>query len=232
VFEYRISALIALAILFGTLEASAQTARISGRVTDATGAVVPATAVTVTNLATGANRRVTTNAEGYYAVPLLLPGGYRVSVEHPGFKPIVQSGIVLEVDQRAELNFTLEVGGVSERVEVQAGATLLNTAEGGQGQVIENARIVELPLNGRTYDDLALGAPGAVQSLNGARFSGFSSGGMRDTRTISPGRVDNNPVELAGASAGPNGTAVDRRHTRSKSDQPTRRNTAGRGRRG
>ena len=176
--ETRNCALIAFGILFGAYNASAQTARISGRVTDASGAVVPATSITVTNVANGANRRVTTNAEGYYAVPLLLPGDYRVSVEHTGFKPIVQSGIVLDVDQRAELNFTLEVGGVSERVEVQAGATLLNTAEGGQGQVIENARIVELPLNGRTYDDLALGAPGAVQSLNGARFGGFSSGGM------------------------------------------------------
>src|SRR5438067_891509 len=135
-FESRISALIALIVLFGALDAPAQTARISGRVTDATGAVVPATSITVTNVATGANRRVTTNAEGYYAVPLLLPGSYRVAVEHPGFKPIAHSGIVLEVDQRAELNFTLEVGGVSERVEVQAGAVLLNTAEGSQGQVI------------------------------------------------------------------------------------------------
>ena len=198
--ESRISALIALAILFGTLNASAQTARISGRVTDATGAVVPATSVTVTNVAIGANRRVTTNPEGYYAVPLLLPGDYRVSVEHAGFKPIVQSGIVLEVDQRAELNFTLEIGAVTEQVDVKAGATLLNTAEGSQGQVIENARIVELPLNGRTYDDLALGAPGAVQSLNGARFGGFSSGGMRDTQNnfLLDG-MDNNPVELAGA---------------------------------
>lgn len=189
-----------IAVIFGAANAHAQSARITGRVTDGTGAVVPGTAITVTNAGTAAERRVTTNEEGYYAVPLLLPGQYRLKVEHPGFKPITRSGVVLEVDQRAEINFTIEVGAISERIEVQAAAAQLNTSDGSQGQVIDNRRIVELPLNGRVYDDLALLAPGTVQPLNGARFGGFSSGGMRDTQNnfLLDG-MDNNPVELAGA---------------------------------
>ena len=187
------------AILFAA-NALAQSARITGRVTDATGAVVPGTSITVTSVATGAERKINTNDEGYYAVPLLLPGEYRIIVDHAGFKRITRSGVILEVDQRAELDFTLQVGGLTERIEVQAAATQLNTIEGSQGQVIENRRIVELPLNGRTYDELALLSAGTVQPLAGARFGGFSSGGMRDTQnSFLLDGVDNNPVELAGA---------------------------------
>jgi hypothetical protein len=189
---------VALMPLAGAL--FAQTAQITGRVTDATGAVVPGATVTVTNVATGAERRVVTNETGYYTVPLLPPGEYRIALEQKGFKPITQSGVVLQVDQRAELNFTLEVGTLTESVEVAAGIAQLNTVEASRGQVIENRRIVELPLNGRNYNDLALLSAGAVQPLSGSRYEGFSVGGMRNTQNnfILDG-VDNNGVELAGA---------------------------------
>lgn len=183
-----------------TPEAFAQNAQITGRITDASGAVIPGTYITLTNTGTGVDRKVTASDDGYYTVPLLLPGEYRVTVEHSGFRSAVRSGVVLEVDQRAELNFTLQVGAVSEQIEVTATVTRLNTSDGSQGQVIENQRIVEMPLNGRNYEDLALVSPGAVQSLDNARYAGFSSGGMRDTQNnfILDG-VDNNAVELAGA---------------------------------
>jgi hypothetical protein len=189
---------VALMPLAGAL--FAQTAQITGRVTDATGAVVPGATVTVTNVATGAERRVVTNETGYYTVPLLPPGEYRIALEQKGFKPITQSGVVLQVDQRAELNFTLEVGTLAESVEVAAGIAQLNTVEASRGQVIENRRIVELPLNGRNYNELALLSAGAVQPLSGSRYEGFSVGGMRNTQNnfILDG-VDNNGVELAGA---------------------------------
>jgi hypothetical protein len=191
-------------ILFAAGSAYAQTARITGRVTDATGAVVPGTSITVTNAGTGAERKVSANEDGYYTVPLLPPGAYRLQVDHQGFKPITRSGVILEVDQRAEINFVLELGTLSEKIEVAAAAAQLNTVEGSQGQVIENKRIVELPLNGRAYDDLALLSAGTVQPINGgssaARYAGFSTGGMRDTQNnfLLDG-LDNNPVELAGA---------------------------------
>ena len=177
-----------------------QTAQITGRVTDATGAVIPGAAITVTNVATGVDRKVASNEAGYYTVPLLPPGEYRLAVQQQGFKPITRSGIILEVDQRAELNFTLEVGALTEQIEVVAAAAQLNTIEASQGQVIENQRIVELPLNGRNYNELALLSAGTVQPLSGARLEGFSSGGMRNSQNnfILDG-VDNNGVELAGA---------------------------------
>ena len=187
-------------VLFTCAAAFGQTAEITGRIVDPSGSVVPGAEVTVSSIATGADRVVKTNSSGYYTVPLLSPGEYRVSVQYAGFRTIVRSGVRLAVDQHAELGFTLEIGGVADKIEVEANAPQLNTVNASQGQVIENRRIVELPLNGRTYDDLALLSAGTVQPLSGARFVGFSSGGMRDTQNnfLLDG-IDNNPVELAGA---------------------------------
>ena len=111
-----------LALLAATVPCAAQTAQIVGRVTDASGAVVPGISIKITNVGTGNARDVQTNADGYYAVPLLQPGEYSAAVEQKGFKSVNRSGIVLEVDQRAELNFTLEVGAVSEKIVVTADA--------------------------------------------------------------------------------------------------------------
>ena len=103
------------------------------------------------------------------------------------------------MDQRAEINIAMELGAVTEQVEVTADALQLNTVEASRGQVIENRRIVEMPLNGRDYNQLALLSAGAVQPVGG-RYGGFSVGGMRTTQNnfILDG-VDNNGIELAGA---------------------------------
>src|SRR6476620_1825323 len=103
-----------------------QTGQITGRVTDSTGAVVPGAMVKVTAVATGADRDIQTNSEGYYNAPLLLPGDYRILVQQEGFRPITRSGISLAVDQRAEINFMLELGTVSENVTVKADAAQLD----------------------------------------------------------------------------------------------------------
>ena len=168
--------------------------------TDSSEAVIAATSITVTNAATGAERIVQTNEAGYYTVPLLPPGEYAINVEQDGFKSINRTGLILEVDQRAEVNFVLEVGAVTEQIEVTADAIQLQTSDASRGQVIENKRIVELPLNGRDYNQLALLSAGAVQPLPGARFGGFSVAGQRVTQNnyLLDG-VDNNGAELAGA---------------------------------
>ena len=183
---------------FATLS-FAQTATLSGRVTDSTDAVIPGTSITVTNEATGAERAVQSNAAGYYTVPLLPPGEYRILVEAEGFNAISRSGVVLEVDQRAEIDFQLEIGAVTEQIEVVADAVQLNTVDASRGQVIENQRIVDMPLNGRNYNQLALLSAGTVQPVGG-RFGGFSVGGQRTTQNnfVLDG-VDNNGAELAGA---------------------------------
>ncbi|MCP5118681.1 MAG: TonB-dependent receptor, partial [bacterium] len=140
-----------------------------------------------------------TNEVGYYTVPLLPPGQYRVTAEQDGFKSIARDGITIEVDQSAEINFVLEVGAVTEQIEVTADAIQLETSDASRGQVIDNQRIVEMPLNGRNYNQLALLSAGTAQPVGG-RFGGFSSGGMRTTQNnfLLDG-VDNNGVELAGA---------------------------------
>ncbi|MDP2999628.1 MAG: TonB-dependent receptor [Bryobacterales bacterium] len=182
------------------LSAFAQTAQITGRVTDASGAAVPGVGIAIRSTTTGAERRAQTNEAGLFTVPLLQPGTYDVRVERQGFKPISQAGIALEVDQRAELNFSLEVGTLSEQIEVRAALSRLNTVEASQGQVIDNQRIVDMPLNGRNYIDLALMSGGAVQSAPGSRIGGFSAGGQRVSQNnyIMDG-IDNNSVELAAA---------------------------------
>ncbi len=187
-------------LLCGSLAAFAQTAQITGRVTDATGAVISGVEIVVKSVATGGIRSTLTNEVGYYAVPLLQPGLYEVTARHQGFRAVTQSGVSLAVDQRAEIGFTLEVGTISERIEVRSTSLQLNTVEASQGQVIENQRIVELPLNGRNYLELALLSPGTAQPAPGSRLGGFSSGGQRISQNnyLLDG-VDNNSIELAAA---------------------------------
>lgn len=183
-----------------SLTAMAQTAQINGRITDAGGGVIPGVSITTRNSATGAERTVSTNEVGLYTIPLLQPGVYEVRVKQSGFKPILQAGVQLDVEQRATLNFTLEVGALTEQIDVRASVSRLNTVEASQGQVIDNQRIVDMPLNGRNFMDLALMSGGAVQSAPGSRIGGFSAGGQRVSQNnyIMDG-IDNNSVELAAA---------------------------------
>ena len=191
-------------LVFLSLPVLAQTGQIGGRVLDPSGAPVPAAQIKIRNTANGAERKVATAAEGLYLLPLLPPGTYDVSASVPGFKSALRSGVELAVDQKTQVDFTLEVGTVSERVEVTAAAAQLNTTEASQGQVIDNKRVVELPINGRYYGDLALLSAGTVQSAAGSRYNSFSSGGQRVTQNsyLLDG-IDNNSVELAGAGRRP-----------------------------
>src|SRR5258708_2466061 len=124
---------------------------ITGTVTDATGAVVAGAGVTVTNVSTNQIRRLETNRTGNYTVPFLVPGIYNVQAETAGFKTATRSNVDLQVETVARINFSLEVGDVSQHLEVAGGAPLLVTESAALGTVIENKRIVELPLNGRNY---------------------------------------------------------------------------------
>lgn len=191
-------------LVFLSLPVLAQTGQIGGRVLDPSGAPVPAAQIKIRNTANGAERKVATASEGLYLLPLLSPGTYDVSASVPGFKSALRSGVELAVDQKTQVDFTLEVGTVSERVEVTAAAAQLNTTEASQGQVIDNKRVVELPINGRYYGDLALLSAGTVQSAAGSRYNSFSSGGQRVTQNsyLLDG-IDNNSVELAGAGRRP-----------------------------
>ena len=130
------------------------TAQISGTVKDQTGAVLPGVEITATQTDTGVARMAVTNETGSYVLPNLAVGPYRVEAALPGFRTFVQTGIVLQVNSSPAVNPVLEVGQVTEAIEVQANAALVETRNAGVGTVVENTRILELPLNGRNITEL------------------------------------------------------------------------------
>jgi len=139
------------------------TAEISGVARDQSGAVLPGVEITATQTETGISRSTVTNETGSYVLSNLAIGPYRLEASLPGFRTFVQSGIVLQVNGSPVVNVTLEIGQVSEQVEVEANAALVETRNSTVGAVIENQRIVDLPLNGRSITDLITLAGGAVQ---------------------------------------------------------------------
>src|SRR5947208_4135991 len=149
------------------------TAQISGTVSDQTGAVLPGAEITATQTDTGVARMTVSNETGSYVLPNLPLGPYRVEVALPGFRTFVQTGVVLQVNSSPVVNARLEVGQVTEQVEVQANAAAVETRSAGIGQVVENTRILELPLNGRNVTDLIYAVGAAVQVAT-ATQRGFS----------------------------------------------------------
>ena len=126
--------------------------------------VLPGTEITVTQTETGISRSGITDETGSFVLPNLATGPYRLEAVLPGFRTYAQSGIVLQVNANPVINVVLQVGQVSEQVEVQANAALVETRRVGVGQVIENERILELPLNGRNAADLIVLSGAAVQT--------------------------------------------------------------------
>src|SRR5579862_7407416 len=143
---------------------SQATAQINGTVKDQSAAILPGVEITVTQTDTGAARNAVSDEAGSFVLPNLPIGPYKLEASLPGFRSYVQTGIVLQVNDKPAVNITLQVGQVSEQVEVQANAALVETRNAGVGQVIENQRILELPLNGRQATDLIVLAGAAVQT--------------------------------------------------------------------
>src|SRR3989449_4520248 len=153
-------------ILLGPASAFAQqeSATITGEVRDASGAVVPSAAVTVTNIDTNISIATVTNDRGSYTVPKLRPGDYSVAADAPGFSKTVRTGLTLQVAQVARVDVTLQGRQLTETVEVVGASPLLETETSSRGSVIDQKKIVELPLNGRDYNQLALLSPGVLPS--------------------------------------------------------------------
>jgi hypothetical protein len=173
-------------LLFSAANVSAQTSgEITGLVTDPSGEAVVGATVTVTNKATGATRKVTTSKEGLYTFPSLLPGQYELKVEQQGFKTAARENITLEVQQTIRLDIGMEIGAVGEVVTITSVGTLLNAENTTVGTVIENKRIVDLPLNGRNFLQLVATAPNVSFGFNNAGQSGSRQGGTRAQQNIS-----------------------------------------------
>ena len=152
-----------LCVGFTTL-ASAQTpsGEISGVVTDPSGAPMPGVTITLTNQGTNAVRELQTNESGLYVMPAIQPGIYTLKATLTGFRTLERRDITVQVGSASRIPLTLEVGQLTEVVEITGGAPLLQASNSAVGTVIENRAIVELPLNGRNYLQLASLIPGAT----------------------------------------------------------------------
>jgi hypothetical protein len=164
---------------------SAQTlGTITGEVKDASGAIIPGAIVTATNTGTNAAREMPSNEAGAYTFSALPPGPYVVKSELQGFKTVEQR-VDLHVEQTVRVNFTMEIGTLSETAEVTGVAPLITTENATVGTVIENRRIVELPLNGRNFLSLVALSPNVSAEFAGAGQAGDRQGGSRASQQLS-----------------------------------------------
>jgi len=155
-----------------------------GTMTDASGAAIPGVAISVLNEGTGLRRDVISNETGNYRVDPLQPGQYTVSAELPGFKKEVRTHVGIEVGQQTRLDFVLQVGAVNEVVEVVGSTPVIQTEDSQVGQVIEERKIVDLPLNGRNFSQLAYITPGTFAPRPGSYLGdrgGFVAAGLRES---------------------------------------------------
>jgi hypothetical protein len=156
---------LACLLLAGCTASLAQTASVQGSVTDPSDAAIAGVTIRITNVSTGVVTDLETNASGLYSAPLLQPGGYKIDAEKPGFARATRTGVDLDVGQTARVDFTLKIGSVNETVEVSAAALTVDSETSTVGQVIHTKQILDLPLNGRNYLDLARLTTGVAPSF-------------------------------------------------------------------
>ena len=188
-----------------TLVSAQATAQLSGRVTDASSAVLPGVTVTVTQTNTGLTRTAVTDSSGTYVLPNLPVGPYRLEAMLAGFRAYAQTGIVLQVGATPAINMVLELGELAETVTVDAAAPLVDTQSAGISEVVAQERILELPLQGRQVTDLIVLAGAAVEMgrPNNRSFQGgvniAVAGGMSfGVSYLLDGALHNDPQNAAG----------------------------------
>jgi hypothetical protein len=181
----KLFAIVILALCF-IVSAFGQTfGDISGEVKDSSGAAISAAQVTIVNVDTNATRSVVSNESGLFSFPALTPGTYNLKAEKSGFKTVTRPDILIQVQQSARVDVEMPVGQVNESVEVSATAALLTTENATVGTVVENKRIVELPLNGRNYLQLVSLSPNVSYGFGSAGQAGSRQGGDRAGLNIS-----------------------------------------------
>src|SRR5579871_5976738 len=163
--------------------AQGTTAQISGTVKDSSGLAVPAATVQVTQTSTGLVRSVVSGAEGDYVIPNLPVGPYMIEISKDGFTKYVQSGIVLQVGSSPSVDAILKVGSVNDQIVVQADASLIETHTTGVGTMVDNQRVVEMPLNGRNVTELIFLA--GMSTIGGANGGSLNSNRNYPTVMIS-----------------------------------------------
>src|SRR6202162_1506667 len=176
---------------------------ITGTVVDSSGRLIPNASVSITNVATGINRTVTTNEDGLYIAPNLLPASYELTFAAPGFRTDVRSGIELTVGATVTLNTTMQVGGTKEMVQVVSEAPAVQLSTSDISAVVDATTVQNLPLNGRSWTDLATLQPGVSKIQTQPDFSAGTDRGNRgfgQQLTISGARPQQNNYRLDGVS--------------------------------
>jgi len=201
----RYASVALLISLIGCSQVWAQaTAQISGTVTDPSGALLPSAEVTATQTQTGVVRSTTSNETGSYVLPNLPLGPYKLEIALSGFRTFVQSGIVLQVNSSPVINAVLELGQRTELVEVVANTAMVETRNVGIGQIIEEQRILELPLNGRNVTELITLGGAAVdvaqfasqpRSMQGQRAISVAGGLASGVNYALDGAMHTNPYD-------------------------------------
>ncbi len=206
--------LVAIALsVAACLLAQENTATITGQVQDSSGAGVAGAKITAKNVATGLERTVLSSESAIYTLPLLPIGGYELTSEKQGFEKVVQTGIVLQIDQRARIDFTMNVGATTSTVQVTADVPLTQTDSSSSGAVIDNRKVVELPLNGRQFYSLALLTPGVAPPAQGSILSfrgGFNVAGASElNNNFTLNGLDNNNQLLSAPAFRPSIDAIE-----------------------
>jgi hypothetical protein len=191
--------ILALGIAPLRVFAQMNTGTILGVISDPTGAAIPGASVTITNEGTQIAQKTVTDTSGNYTVPDLIPGVYSVTAEKEGFNRLTRSGITLEVDQKARVDVALQIGSVTQSVEVTGEAPLVQTESATQGQVVNSNQIVGLPLNVRNFAQLVAINVGSVPcpSCLGGYVSGDNPQGISDTN-INGIEADGNNWQIDG----------------------------------
>jgi hypothetical protein len=193
---------VCLAVSSLPLFAQSPNASINGLVSDPTGASVIGAEVVAVNDETGVQYTTKANTEGIYVLPSLLPGPYRLQVSKVGFKTVIKPDIVLNVQDAISINFTLPVGAVFEVLTVAGGAPLVNTETSSVSTVVDQAYIQNMPLNGRSFQDLILLTPGVVTaSPQSSQFGINTDVGRSGEFSVNGQRTESNNYTVDGVSA-------------------------------
>lgn len=187
-----LAVLAALVLLAAPARAQKTTGTILGTVMDPSGGSVAGAHVSAKNTATSFERSATTDSSGYYRIDLLPAGSYTVSVEKAGFKRQVLTGITLQMDQDARIDVSMQLGEVTQQIEVTSAPPLADTTTATIGDVIENRRITTLPLNGRNFQQLALLTAGTASGQQGGTQDFFGTAAGSIGFVVNGGRDDQN----------------------------------------
>jgi hypothetical protein len=191
--------LTTVCFLSGRAKAQTVNGTFHGTVSDSSGAILPGATVEVKNASTDLVRQTTTTGDGFYTITQLPPGHYAINVSKSGFTTARQADVELLVNQDAEVNFTLQVGAVSQTVDVTAAPPVLQTNNATLGQVVGSRQVVDLPLNGRQFTQLVLLTPGAAPKETGQQ-SAFTIpiGGGGISASVNGNRGQENNFTLDG----------------------------------